>query len=95
MSPATDPTVRASGIGRQQPVTVTREPPRVRREYDGNGPKVPKPERRRERPEPYVQPDRPCEPKRLGRRRWRPLKKRRRSRARRRFIAPVYPSARG
>jgi hypothetical protein len=26
------PTVSVSGIGRQQPVTVTRDPPRVRRE---------------------------------------------------------------
>ncbi len=27
-----------SGIGRQQPDTVTREPPRVLREWYGNGP---------------------------------------------------------
>ena len=39
------PTVIASGIGRQQPETVTRDPPRVLREYDGSGPHMPKPPR--------------------------------------------------
>ena len=46
------PTDIASGIGRQQPETRTREPRRVWREYDGNGPHMPKPPRldRRRRP---------------------------------------------